>query len=159
MFAVISSPVSRTANTHLTFWMALAIGVWIHALRGTTKHVLRNHPWDVLPQSHRRCCHIQTPVILETAILIHHWEQDANQYALCNWPLYFFLWFLTHRISKEDSGVYIHTGLSDVSEHGITDISIDTFHQNKDVLNEQHVDHAMAMVVLRRDIMSPQYRK
>ncbi|KAJ4939568.1 hypothetical protein JOQ06_029013 [Pogonophryne albipinna] len=63
----------------------------------------------------------------------------------------------TDQISRTESGVYIPTGLTGVTEHGIVDAAIDNFDQNEDTLDGKQTTHAMASVVYRRGHVSTAY--
>lgn len=58
------------------------------------------------------------------------------------------------QISRTESGVYIPTSLTGVTEHGIVDVAINNFDQNEDTLDGKRTTHAMASVVFRRGQVS-----
>lgn len=57
------------------------------------------------------------------------------------------------QVSRTDSGVYIPTGLTGVSEHGIVDAAIDNFDQNEDTQDGKHTTHSVFMHIVTVHIL------
>ncbi|XP_036404513.1 uncharacterized protein LOC118791308 [Megalops cyprinoides] len=108
---------------------------------------------DIISQ----CCWMHTPLTLGPAIMIHHEfgskalinEVNALGHCVSYTQVRQFLTSVSADQVARNEGIYIPSGLSGISGHGMINAAIDNFDQNEDTLDGKQTTHVMATVIYR----------